>query len=253
MADRSQHPGQIMETQTCYDLNGAIENWRDQLAAQPNLTAEVRRELETHLRDAIAGFQQRGLNDEESFWLACKRVGQPPQLGEEFVKVDPAAIWRERVFWMAFAFVLIDIWKTFTDDLFAFITNLFNKHYSIPIVHSMAIPLSYSCFTILSVLFVVWFSFYLAKGRTLQWRFYSGFIFQSRLRFLFVFLTLLFASYVFEAFNFWPNLQQASVSRAGIIQVILWNTCFHISLPLSLLTVCVWLIPTHSQKTPKHA
>src|SRR5450631_1233035 len=100
MADCSQYPGQIMETQTRYDLNAAIENWRAELAVQPNLTAEVRRELETHLRDAIAGFQQRGLNDEESFWLACKRVGQPPQLGEEFVKANPAAIWRERVFWM---------------------------------------------------------------------------------------------------------------------------------------------------------
>ena len=55
-----------METQTRYDLNAAIENWRAELAAQANLTAEIRRELETHLRDAITGFQQRGLNDEES-------------------------------------------------------------------------------------------------------------------------------------------------------------------------------------------
>ena len=92
-----------METQTRYDLNAAIESWHAELAAQAGLTAEVRRELETHLRDAIAGFQQRGLNDEESFWLACKRVGQPPLLGEEFVKSNPAAVWRERVFWMALA------------------------------------------------------------------------------------------------------------------------------------------------------
>ena len=106
MADRSQHPGQIMETQTRYDLNAAIESWRLELAAQPNLTAEVRRELETHLRDAIAGFQQRGLNDEESFWLARRRVGQPQQLGEEFVKADPAAVWRERIFWMALGIIV---------------------------------------------------------------------------------------------------------------------------------------------------
>jgi len=95
-----------METQTRYDLNAAIGHWQSELAAQPNLTEEVRRELEAHLRDAIAGFQQRGLNDEESFWLACKRVGQPPHLGEEFVKADPAAVWRERVFWMAFGIIV---------------------------------------------------------------------------------------------------------------------------------------------------
>src|ERR1039458_8031824 len=103
MADRSQHPGQIMENQTRFDLNAGIENWRQELAAQAGLTAEVRRELETHLCDAIAGFQQRGLNDEESFWLARRRVGQPQLLGEEFVKADSAAIWRERAFWMVLA------------------------------------------------------------------------------------------------------------------------------------------------------
>jgi hypothetical protein len=106
MADCSQHPGQIMETQTRYDLNAAIESWRAELAVQANLTPEVRRELETHLRDAITGFQQRGLNDEESFWLACKRVGQPSQLAKEFVKANPAAVWRERIFWMWLALFL---------------------------------------------------------------------------------------------------------------------------------------------------
>jgi hypothetical protein len=94
-----------MENQTRFDLNAAVENWRNELAAQPNLASDDRRELETHLRDAIAGFQQRGLNDEESFWLARKRVGQPKQLVEEFVKANPTAIWRERVFWMAVSLV----------------------------------------------------------------------------------------------------------------------------------------------------
>jgi hypothetical protein len=117
MADRSQHLEQIMENQTRFDLNAAIENWRQELAAQANLTAEVRRELETHLRDAIAGFQQRGLNDEESFWLACKRVGQPPQLGQEFVKADPAAVWCERAFWMAISLVGSYMFMTWKDLL----------------------------------------------------------------------------------------------------------------------------------------
>jgi hypothetical protein len=84
-----------------FNLTAAIESWRSELVAQPNLASDDRRELETHLRDAIVGFQQRGLNDEESFWLARRRVGQLPQLGEEFIKADPAKVWRERVFWMA--------------------------------------------------------------------------------------------------------------------------------------------------------
>ena len=106
MAGRSQHVEPIMENQTRFDLNAAIENWRQELAAQPNFASDDRRELEAHLRDAVAGFQQRGLNDEESFWLARRRVGQPKQLAEEFAKADPAQVWRERVFWMWLAVFL---------------------------------------------------------------------------------------------------------------------------------------------------
>src|SRR5450631_2113639 len=121
MADCSQYPGEIMETQTRYDLNAAIENWRNELAAQPNLAADDRRELETHLRDAIAGFQQRGLNDEESFWLARKRVGQPKQICEEFVKANPTAVWRERIFWLGSIYFLLGT----TDYVRIFISRLF--------------------------------------------------------------------------------------------------------------------------------
>jgi hypothetical protein len=96
-----------MENQTRFDLNTAIESWRQELAKQLNFSSDDRRELETHLRDSIAGFQQQGLNEEESFWLARRRVGQPERLGEEFLKVDPANGWRERMFWMWLAVCLL--------------------------------------------------------------------------------------------------------------------------------------------------
>ena len=86
MADRSQHPVQIMENQTRFDLNAAIESWRSELAAQPNLTPGDRRELETHLRDLISESRRKGLGDEESFRLACKKIGQLRQIGNEFKK-----------------------------------------------------------------------------------------------------------------------------------------------------------------------
>ena len=86
MAGRSQHPVQIMENQTRFDLNAAVENWRSELAAQPNLTSDNRRELETHLRDLISEFRRKGLNEEKSFRQACKKVGQLRQIGKEFQK-----------------------------------------------------------------------------------------------------------------------------------------------------------------------
>ena len=99
-----------MKNQTRFDLNTDIANWQQELTAQSNLTPDVRRELETHLRDCITELRQRGLNDEESFWLARRRVGHPQQLGEDFAKVDPAKGWRERIFWNAFVILLLPMW-----------------------------------------------------------------------------------------------------------------------------------------------
>jgi hypothetical protein len=106
-----------MENQTRFDLNAAVENWRQELAAQPPLAPDNRRELETHLRDALAELKARGLNDEESFWLARRRVGQPQNLGEEFGKIDLAIAWRERLFWICLAFFLSSILANVTSGL----------------------------------------------------------------------------------------------------------------------------------------
>jgi hypothetical protein len=78
-----------MENQTRFDLNTALESWRVELAAQPGLSTENRRELETHLRDTFAELKARGLSEEESFWLARRRVGHPKKLNNEFIKNRP--------------------------------------------------------------------------------------------------------------------------------------------------------------------
>jgi hypothetical protein len=52
------------------------------------MAPDVRRELESHLRDSIAELRQRGLNDDESFWLARRRADPRQRLGEEFHKVE---------------------------------------------------------------------------------------------------------------------------------------------------------------------
>src|SRR5258708_1857063 len=108
-----------METQTRFDLSAAIANWQLELAGKPDLIPSVRRELETHLRDTIAELQGRGLNNEESFWLARRRVGHPQLLGEEFAKANPSNAWRERTFWMASALLAVSLWSTFCSSLWA--------------------------------------------------------------------------------------------------------------------------------------
>ncbi len=109
-----------METETRFDLNAAIVNWQQELAAQPDLTPVVRRVLESHLRDTFAEMQDRGLNNEESFWLAQRRTGRPQQVAEEFAKADPGRAWRDRAFWII-AFLLVEnFWSTFWNQFFVY-------------------------------------------------------------------------------------------------------------------------------------
>lgn len=106
MAGSPQHVIQIMATQTCFNLNATLENWRNELSAQPQLTPDNRRELERHLTDSMAELRQRGLNEEESFWIARRRMGQPQLLAEEFEKASPVNVWRSRLFWAAAGMVV---------------------------------------------------------------------------------------------------------------------------------------------------
>src|SRR5437660_11289723 len=90
-----------METQSRFDLNHAVAAWRQEVAAQTAISLEQARELETHLLDALPDLQQRGLTEEESFWLARRRLGKPEDIAADFAKGNPGAVWRERVFWIA--------------------------------------------------------------------------------------------------------------------------------------------------------
>lgn len=117
MACRSQHPKQVMEHQTSYDINADINRWKQELAAQPGLTIDNRRELETHLHDTVTELQKLGLNDEESFWLACRRIGPPQDLSLEFLKASPLNLWSDRVFWMALTLVGSYLFMTWKDLL----------------------------------------------------------------------------------------------------------------------------------------
>ena len=109
MADGSQYSGEIMEYQARDRISGAIDRWRQELALQAGLTAEIRRELEAHLCDCMAAFRKRGLSDEESFRLARQRVGRPQQLDKEFKKaMKPAAsLWNRPLIITAWAMYIV--------------------------------------------------------------------------------------------------------------------------------------------------
>jgi len=89
-----------MENSPSFDLNLAINQWRESLGRLPGLKAQNLNELEVHLRDSIATLQTRNLSLEESFLLARHRLGPAEDLAAEFRKVNRTAIWLERALWM---------------------------------------------------------------------------------------------------------------------------------------------------------
>ena len=131
MADGSQYPGEIMEYQARDSISGAIDRWRQELALQAGLTAEIRRELEAHLCDCMAGFRKRGLSDEESFRLARQRVGRPQQLNTEFKKaMKPSApVWNRPLLITAWAMYIVSFFLPAYAEMYgwkcAIMQNLF--------------------------------------------------------------------------------------------------------------------------------
>ncbi len=244
MAGRSQLPVQIMENQTGFDLNAAVESWRNELAAQPNLASDDRRELETHLRDAIAGFQQRGLNDEESFWLARRRVGRPQQIGEEFIKADPAKIWRERAFWATFAFLAIKLLLPSFTCAGQEIINYVNMN-----TDAGEFVMTLIALTLLAAptFILVLVAILLSKGRLKRQTSMLAPLLKNRLHLAISAIALVIVFVLIPTALFQWHLAHSPRSTALMTSIGLSIE------PLGLVALLVWLMPPQNQKTPKRA
>ena len=67
-----------------FDLNRMIADWRARLGARPDLGPGDLEELEDHLRESCAELQAQGLDPEEAFLIATRRLGDPAELAGEF-------------------------------------------------------------------------------------------------------------------------------------------------------------------------
>jgi hypothetical protein len=100
MAHRPRNTHKVMETTTPFDLNQAIQQWRETLAQSPAFRNENLYELETHMRDSIGTLRRLGLSDEESLLIAKRRLGNVSQLESEFAKENAKSIWLDRALWI---------------------------------------------------------------------------------------------------------------------------------------------------------
>jgi hypothetical protein len=109
-----------METSTLFDLNSAIQSWRETLAGSAAFRGENLNELESHLRDSVAGLQSRGLSMSEAFQIATRRVGTVAGLEAEFGKMNERAVWLDRVFWMLIGY---QVWSCISGMVHAITNN----------------------------------------------------------------------------------------------------------------------------------
>ena len=106
-----------METTAQFDLNQAIQRWREKLASSPALRSGDADELEAHLRDSITVLQEKGLTAHEAFWVATSRLGTQESLDAEFEKVNVEQVWLHRLLWMLTGSIIIGLGSAFTNSI----------------------------------------------------------------------------------------------------------------------------------------
>lgn len=74
-----------------------IGEWRAYLERSPSLDGRDVEELEAHLRDQIEDLADAGLNTDEAFLIAVKRIGAIDEVSQEFAREHSGRLWKQLV------------------------------------------------------------------------------------------------------------------------------------------------------------
>src|SRR5437870_7067287 len=108
-----------MEDQTSFDLNGAIQRWRGELAKSASFRPDDLEELESHVRDSESSLRAQGLTAEEAFLIAVRRTGAGEVLAAEFATINGSSVWLDRLLWMTTGGLTMSaLWSLTTTLLF---------------------------------------------------------------------------------------------------------------------------------------
>ncbi|MDT8437862.1 MAG: permease prefix domain 1-containing protein [Wenzhouxiangellaceae bacterium] len=78
-------------------LDAEIGQWREFLRRRQAIHAVDIDELEDHLRAQIDGLIETGLDEDEAFLVAVKRIGQLDAVSREFARVHSERLWKQLV------------------------------------------------------------------------------------------------------------------------------------------------------------
>ncbi|MBT2521488.1 hypothetical protein J7E80_10970 [Arthrobacter sp. ISL-28] len=77
------------------ELEAQIDRWRGYVQRRQAISAADVDELEDHLREQIADRQATGLDDEEAFLVAIKRLGNLDAVSREFAREHSDRLWKQ--------------------------------------------------------------------------------------------------------------------------------------------------------------
>lgn len=86
-----------MEKNSYADIQISINSWLEQIKSVPSITASNSEELKNHLLDSMDNLKDDGLDDEEAFWIASRRMGDLSILKNEFDEVNMTVIQMRKI------------------------------------------------------------------------------------------------------------------------------------------------------------
>ena len=78
-------------------LEAQIAQWRRYVQRREAISAADVDEMEDHLRERIDELSAAGLDDEESFLVAVKRMGSLDEVSQEFAREHSDRLWKQLV------------------------------------------------------------------------------------------------------------------------------------------------------------
>ncbi|WP_029288406.1 permease prefix domain 1-containing protein [Cellulomonas sp. HZM] len=79
------------------DLEDQIGQWRDWVLRRRAITADDAAELEDNLRGRVADLRAGGLDDDEAFLVAVRRMGNLDDVSREFAREHSERLWKQLV------------------------------------------------------------------------------------------------------------------------------------------------------------
>ena len=85
-----------MERNNEFNIQEQIDHWVSKIKSEPSFTESDSEELKSHFLDSIDKLKDTGLNDEEAFWVASRRIGTTVDWEEDYSQANNQIIQMRR-------------------------------------------------------------------------------------------------------------------------------------------------------------